>query len=702
MSKYSPGVLSAEQRARRFVGRHDLLDRLVDGVVGAVRDGGARYDLVVGPRGSGKTHLLTLLADRLATEPSLAGVHLVVLSEEEHVASFTSLLARILGALDASSIATLRAAPHTEAGDVAQRMLLARVGDATLILILENLDRVFQAIGVGGQRKLRALLNNHGRIQIVAGSQTAGAAFHNRDQPFYRHFVQHTLDALNPEACQEMLARLAEEGRQPELALAVRSASGLARVRAVHAFSGGLARTMALLYPHLDLETFDAVEDAFAKVADELTPYFQEQARNRSPGQQAILEVLAESWTPRSVKELAQATFTSEQSTSGQLRHLRRDGIVHSHRVGRESFYVIADPLWRVARSMKRPDRVPQTLLRFVRHLFEPMKVDAWLPLLDPDGALVAELDAESMQGEFVTASLRELLARAEAGKAAECRELARAAYERQPGALTAAAWLAVDDRVEGAELLRLHGVAAAGLASLFATLLNRAGPLLPELHEALRADGSADALLTLTLLGGARPSEAAQVAADCAPELQIHVLVGAARSPPAVRLAAIRAVKPHSEHVEAARAVSLYDMGRFAEAFRAAAEVGPAACQEHPVFLHVSGFEPETDALVHLRATLDLELPPAELPVIHAAYWFARRMERDGEAALHALTSPVARAADGTTKTAFAMAFLDYADATGLALDASARQIGALEALRTARAARGDVPRDEPAKPHL
>ncbi len=640
MSRYSPGALSPEARRRRFVGRWDLVGRLRQGVLGALADGGARYDLVVGPRGSGKTHLLMVLVDALAEDLDPAESALVGLAEEEHVSSLTALNARILAVLDpdGGSVATLLAMPAREAPDASERMVLAHLEDRAMVLVLENLDRVFQAIGVQGQKRLRALLHNHGRITIVAGSQTAGPAFLHRGQPFYGTFTRLPLGPLSPEDCQEMLRRLAGEAGDEALAEAVTGPGGLARIRAVHQFSGGLPRSMALLFPYLDVQTFDSVEDAFGQVADELTPYFQEQARSRSPGQQAILELLAESWSPLAVKEIARQTFTAEQSTSGQLRHLRADGLVQDRPVGRERFYEIRDPLWRVARAMKRPDRIPQTLLRFVRFL-SPREARAdLLRQLDPSGALVEELEQEAAEGQFVERLMVRIERAWASGAGEEALELSEDLYRTMPGRLSAGVLVAVTACGGGAgpyEALRdLHGGLEAP-AAMFARVLGGREPLLPVLASSLREHlPEAHAQLGLFWLGQLDPEELGEVLGVLSEDMQHRVLHAVRWFGPAYRKEVLQTLLPQSTRVALAQAGLLFEMARFQEALtllRSQVFEETVAAHMDPLELAMPGFRVEraSPGVVALHEAIVHGRRPHEASWTDLALWLMLAIER-------------------------------------------------------------------------
>jgi hypothetical protein len=97
-------------------------------------------------------------------------------------------------------------------------------------------------------------------------------------------------------------------------------------------------------------------------LADDLAPYVREQTARLSPAQRAILQLLAESWRPLTVTEIAERSFSSQASTSGALRHLRADARVQERKLGREHYYELGDPLHRLARVNPQIERFARLL----------------------------------------------------------------------------------------------------------------------------------------------------------------------------------------------------------------------------------------------------------------------------------------------------------------------------------------------------
>src|SRR6185437_12007051 len=154
-SRFSPGNLDDDSLEALFVGRDKDLQFVHDRLKASALGRQKHYILLVGPRGSGKTHFLALVNSRITRSPdwSDARDHLRVayLNEEEWgVASYLDLLLRIIQSTRSTEAAapleerisviekTYLSAP-TRAIDLAESLLAELVGKKALLLICENL-----------------------------------------------------------------------------------------------------------------------------------------------------------------------------------------------------------------------------------------------------------------------------------------------------------------------------------------------------------------------------------------------------------------------------------------------------------------------------------------------------------------------------------------------------------------------------------
>lgn len=365
-----------------FVQRQELLTDIVERVRESVETGNKHQSLLIGPRGVGKTHLITLLHHRIMQDAALSGeVRIAWLLEDETITSFVQLLKRIYELLaeeypdefphdwleeqlDRSPAKILKAL---------EAILVEKFRDKTLLLLVENLDLVFEGLGDAGQKQWRAYLQTHPFTAVVATSQRLFKSVQNREQPFFGFFKPDHLKPLPPLDAVALLGRIAHHRGQSDLVTFLATPEGRSRVRALHHLAGGNHRIYIVLSGFITRESLDELAGPFEKMADELTPYYQERMRWLTPQQRQIVEYLCsrdETCTP---KDIARQLLTTENTVSSQLKKLLELGYVVKSPRGRQSLYELAEPLMRLASEVKDKRQKPlRLLIGFLRVWYRP------------------------------------------------------------------------------------------------------------------------------------------------------------------------------------------------------------------------------------------------------------------------------------------------------------------------------------------
>jgi tetratricopeptide (TPR) repeat protein len=418
LSRFTPSMMNAEALEQTFVQRRQVLERLERVLEEDAYSKSRHHTLIVGARGTGKTHLLSVLNNRLQTNATLEErVRIAWLREEEWgITSLLDLLIRILQTvgIDYSSPSlmsitdSLTGLSHQEAELSAQRALDRFLESRLLVVIVENLDELFGGLEEKGQQKLRALLQNSGNWTVIASTPSLFAGVLLRDSPFFGFFdVIHLRDLTLSDAV-DLVAKLASLRNDQALAAFTQSEQGRARLAAVHHLAGGNHRLYVILAEFLSRDSLDELVDAFLRTIDNLTPYYQSRMASLSHQQRKIVDFLCTRRGAITVKAIAAQTFISSQTASSQLKVLREKGFVRSTSVGRDSFYEIAEPLMRIALEVKKQRSGPvRLLLDFLKHwytkdeLIQQLKQTPNTQLLERDYLLRAvendALDADSM-----------------------------------------------------------------------------------------------------------------------------------------------------------------------------------------------------------------------------------------------------------------------------------------------------------------
>jgi len=411
LSHFTPSLMSHEALEAIFVQRESFVTRLVDLSRASVLTPAKHYTLLIGPRGIGKTHLIALLYHRLAAMADLRD-HLCIawLCEDEWgVTSFLELLLRIFTALSeeykdnalAEQVTALYDLPPQEAQRQAETLLREYCGTRTLLLLMENLDELFNEFGDTGQRQLRAYLQEHPFCTIVATAQSLFSGVSRQTSPFYGFFRIRHLEELQLDEAVQLLTRIAQYEQQATLVAFLQQPRGRARVQAIAHLAGGNHRVYVILAQFLTHASLDELVEPFLSMLDDLTPYYQARMAWLSPQQRKMVHFLCDNSGALPVKEIAQRCFMSQQTAANQLRKLQQMGYVHSTTVGRESFYELREPLMRMGVEVKKHRGQPIRLfVEFLRYWYTPGELEARLELLRPH----VMLDREYLHAALQTA----------------------------------------------------------------------------------------------------------------------------------------------------------------------------------------------------------------------------------------------------------------------------------------------------------
>jgi len=417
---FTPSRTSPDDLEAILVQRHQLLKDAVERVRESALTDHKHHLLFVGPRGCGKTHLVTLIVSRLGEDYELADrLRIAWLNEDETCTTLIELLLRIHVALEKRYPDEFRKATSAAAYDMKpeaaleflSKQILAALGSRTLLVVAENLDAIFEGLGDSGQKQLRAFIQENPRLSIVATAQRLVENLSDRTSPFFGFFQIEHLKPLNVQEATELLQNIARLRDEPKVVAFLTTSRGRSRVRALHHLSGGNHRIYIVLSQFINRDSIDALVGPFMEMVDELTPYYQERIRWLPPMQRKIVEYLCACETTVPVKEIAKRLFASPASVSSQLQDLREKGYVEASQRGRESLYEISEPLMRICIEVKdnQSHQPLRLLVDFLRVWYDDHELTRRLGRLDTVVASRAYLES-AIERNKAEGNLRKLL----------------------------------------------------------------------------------------------------------------------------------------------------------------------------------------------------------------------------------------------------------------------------------------------------
>ncbi len=373
---YTPTVLTDADLDFITVAREREIADMVGRLRQAATTGARPHTLVIGPRGAGKTHLLTVATRRAFADPEIAGrLVLARIPEDAHmVTSYEDLLREIVRELggDIRQAAEARRLRHTGA---LERMVEDLVGDRVLVLSIENLDRVFDDLTRNGAAALRGFVETERNILLLASTPALSDAIRNRDEPFFGSFNQERLTDLTLAEGTELVRRRAVRGGDVELAEFVTSRTGQARLAAIAHLAGGSPRLWHILADAVDVTGLDAVIPTVEAMLEQLAPYYQARLSELAPTERHLVIELARGDGMRTVKDLADSVGIGERQAATAMKELTRGAWVTSTKLPgtdqRLTWYDLREGLLRHHVQYRENDGEPlRVLIEFLRLWF--------------------------------------------------------------------------------------------------------------------------------------------------------------------------------------------------------------------------------------------------------------------------------------------------------------------------------------------
>ncbi len=375
LSAYTPSNMSEETLEKMFVQRQQLLKQSVAAVEESLTSDKKNHLLFIGPRGCGKTHLITMMINRLKKSPVIDDLIIVWLGEDDVVMNLTNFAVLIINKMasaypqrfnnDCLDIA--KGKSPEDITDIIFADIKRQVGDATLLVVKENMNEVFAGLKDLGQKRLRAYLQENSHISLLGTSQKLFEGVSSRKSAFFGFFDITHLQKLSVDEASQLISNIASIKQDQELVDFLNSSQGNYRIRALHYLAGVNHRLYVELASFLTKSSLDDFVAAITQLADHLTPYFQERIRALSPQQAGIIQKLCELNGAIQVKIIAESLFLDERAVASQLKTLKDMGYVIVHKRGREAYYEIAEPLLRLSLEVKNNHGQP---LKIIASLF--------------------------------------------------------------------------------------------------------------------------------------------------------------------------------------------------------------------------------------------------------------------------------------------------------------------------------------------
>ena len=394
MHAYNPRKKTYQQLDSSLIGadRREFLDTLIKELSLQVGESPKQHWLVVGPRGIGKSHLLTLLYHKVKRIPDLSRLWIPVLFPEEirlesNLAKFleraVNEVIHELKEIDPKTadairdkIAKTKTLPIRERCDYVFSVLswIAETTGKYILFITENLQHLLgKKLSLIEQKKLRAFLQTSDAITLLGSATTVFNALHDHSHPFYNFFHIHRLADLSFDDMKVMIGSILTATGKADLTQRV--IENEARIKALHLFTGGNPRMAVFLADILKTDVPEEMLDMMDGILDELTPYFETIFKDTPDCLEAVINTLAAFEPAQSPTEITAHLEGKSTTIRNYLKQLKDSGYVRvAFSRGRSNYYCLNEYLYRIWFQMRDSGHREETrwLLELLLMLYSP------------------------------------------------------------------------------------------------------------------------------------------------------------------------------------------------------------------------------------------------------------------------------------------------------------------------------------------
>ncbi len=382
--KSNPGFLTDDELVASFCVRTAEFESMVE----ALRDctGNANtHQIVIGPRGSGKTSLLLRIAAEIRRDEDLSGRFFPVIYAEESYEVSTAgefwleCLSRLADETPRRkdrpdlrrSFEDLRQIRDDET--LGHRCLgvlqdFADLEGKRLVLIVENLNMLLGDIGdedAGWQ--LRHTLQTEPRILLLASATSRFDEIDNPEKALYDLFRVLSLSPLDQDDCATLWQAVSGQRRSTET------------IQALRILTGGNPRLLTIVARFGANLSFRELMADLLNLVDDHTEYFKSHLDGLPAQERKVYLALIQLWKPVTAREVADLARLDTSQCSAHLKRLTERGVVVvAGGTERRKLYYVAERLYNIYYLMRRARgraSLIEALIRFMEAFYSPSEL---------------------------------------------------------------------------------------------------------------------------------------------------------------------------------------------------------------------------------------------------------------------------------------------------------------------------------------
>ena len=383
IKKYNPGFLTDEELIESFCVRTSEFESIIETLRETREDPSNTHSIVIGPRGSGKTHLLRTVAAEMRRDQSLEGLFPIVFAEETYeVATCGEFWLECLGHLaeqvppeERKDLRLTYNALHSIAEDreLEERCLGAILDFSDrhrvrLVLIAENLNTLFSEIAdPDAGWRMRKTLQTERRILLLGSATSRFDEIDRPDHALYDLFRTITLHPLNTQECQTLWSAVSGQSTSSQ------------SVRPIEILTGGNPRLIAVIAQFGSTQSFHELMNSLYSLVDDHTDYFKSHLEALPSQERRVYLALARLWRPATAREVAERARSDINRCSAYLKRLiSRGAVTIEGGASRRRRYYLTERLYNIYYLLRRPgeeSQVVRALVQFMSCYYSPREL---------------------------------------------------------------------------------------------------------------------------------------------------------------------------------------------------------------------------------------------------------------------------------------------------------------------------------------
>ena len=382
--KYNPGFLSDEELVASFCVRtHEFAS-----VVEMLRECTGRsntHQIVIGPRGSGKTSLLLRVAAELRRDSDLrANFFPIVFAEESYEVSsagefWLECLAHLAaqtprGECDPDLHRTFEDLRTIRDDRILGDRCLGALQDFSdregkrLVLLVENLNMMFRDMSdPDAGWRLRKVLQTEPRIALLASATSRFDEIDDPEHALYEQLRVIPLRPLDTNECAALWETVSGRPTPPET------------IRALEILTGGSPRLITIVARFGAELSFRKLMASLLDLVDDHTEYFKSHLESLPSQERRVYLTLAALWKPATTREISDQARLDTSKCSAQLTRLVERGAVQTAGgSARRKQYYLTERLYNIYYLLRRSrssDRLVEALIRFMESRYSPSEL---------------------------------------------------------------------------------------------------------------------------------------------------------------------------------------------------------------------------------------------------------------------------------------------------------------------------------------